>query len=151
MSTYTKSLTIAQYQALQTGLPKYCPNTDFTIGGQSYTTPQVVALITTILNASLAVAPAKAAYLGAIATARQAEAQEGETVKEVRQIVALIFNNAPTTLAELAISPKKSPPGYPSKRSECSVSQCPQPRWPAPTTRGPRASTRRGSRPTLIA
>ena len=68
-----------------------------------------MALVTSILNVSVAVAPAKAAYLAAIATARQTEAQEGETVKEVREVVALMFNNAPTTLAELAIAPKKSP------------------------------------------
>ena len=109
MSTYVKSLTTAQYQALLTGLPKYCPNTVFTIGGQSYTTPQVVALITSILNVSVAVAPAKAAWLAAVQAVRQAEAKDGETVKEVRAVVALMFNNAPTTLAELAISPRKPP------------------------------------------
>jgi hypothetical protein len=90
-------------------LPKYCPSTVFTIGGQSYTTPQVAALITAILNVSLAVAPAKAAYLAAMQAVKQTEAQDGEIVKEVRQVVALMFNNAPTTLADLAIAPRKSP------------------------------------------
>ncbi len=35
MARFTRALSTAQYQALQTGLPKYCPNTVFTIGGQS--------------------------------------------------------------------------------------------------------------------
>lgn len=46
------ALTIPEHQALSTGMPKYCPGTVFTIGGQSNTTPQVVSLITSILNVS---------------------------------------------------------------------------------------------------
>ena len=103
------ALTTDQYQALLVGLPKYCPNAVFVIGGQSYTTAQVVALITSILQASLAVPPAKATWLEAATQSRELEAEDGETVKEVREVVALMFKNAASTLAELAIAPRKSP------------------------------------------
>ncbi len=107
--TVRPALTTAEYQALLVGLPKYCPNTVFTIGGQSLTTPQVVALITTILNVSSAVAPAKAAAKAAVAAIETTDASDGQTVKGVREVVAWMFNNVPTTLAAFAIEPRKSP------------------------------------------
>jgi hypothetical protein len=109
MSRTIRMLTTAQYQALLVGLPKYCATTVFTIAGASYTTPQVVALIQSVMNASLAVAPAKATYLATTKAIAQSETTDGETVKEVREVVALMFKNAPSTLAELAISPRKVP------------------------------------------
>ena len=71
--------------------------------------PQVVAFITTILNVKLAVAPAKATWLAAIAAIDAAEAENAETVKAVREVCAVMFKNAPATLSELAIQPRKSP------------------------------------------
>ena len=109
MSKTIKSLSTAQYQALLSGLPTYCATTVFTIAGTSYTTPQVVALITSILNVKLAVAPAKATWLAATQAVDEAETQDGKVVKAVRDVVALMFENAPTTLAALAIAPRKSP------------------------------------------
>ena len=109
MTKGTKALTTAQYTALQTGLPTYCANTVFTIGGQTYTTAQVVALIVSILNTKLAVAPAKAAWEAAVLAIDQTETQNGKTVKGVRDVVALKFENAPETLATLAIVPRKTP------------------------------------------
>jgi hypothetical protein len=99
----------AEYQALIIGLQKYCATSTFPVGGQSLTTPQVVALITAILNAALAVPPAKAAWLATV-TARDAVVeQDGETVEAVRDLVAIQFKNAPTTLADFAITPRKAP------------------------------------------
>jgi hypothetical protein len=109
MSRPTEALTMAEYQALLAGLPKYCPNSVFTIAGQSYTTPQVVALITSILNVKNAAAPAKATWVAARQAITTTEAQDGQIVKGIREVVALMFTNAPDTLASLAIAPKKSP------------------------------------------
>jgi hypothetical protein len=109
MGRAVRSLTTAQYQGLLTGLPKCCPNTVFTIGGKSYTTPQVVGFITSILNVKSAVAPARAASVAATQAVETAEAEEGLVVKGVREVVALMFNNDPATLATLAISPRKPP------------------------------------------
>jgi len=109
MTTKIKPLTAAQYQALQSGLLAFCPNAVFTIAGQTYTVTQVIALITALLNAKLAAAPAKAAWLAATQAVDETEAQEGKTVKGVRDVVALMFENAPTTLASFAIVPRKTP------------------------------------------
>jgi len=109
MPAAVKSLTTAQYQALQVGMPKYCAALVVTIAGQTYTVPQLVALIASLLNASLAVAPAKGAWLAAAAANRAAEAASGEIVREAREVVALMFKNDPQTLGDLAIAPRKSP------------------------------------------
>jgi hypothetical protein len=109
MARTPKALTVQQYQALQNGMPTYCPNAVFTIAGQSYTTPQVVALIAAILAKAEAVAPAKATASAAISAVNEAIASDGQIVKEVRQVVALMFKNAPATLASLAIAPRKTP------------------------------------------
>ena len=108
MSNKIRSLTTAQYQALITGMPKYCPNSVFEIAGTSYTTPQVVALVQSVLNHAVAVAPAKATWLATTKAIDEAEATDGKIVKEVREVVALMYQNAPSTLAELAISPRKA-------------------------------------------
>jgi hypothetical protein len=109
MGRVSKVVTQQQYQALLTGLPKYCPTTTFVIGGTSYTTAQVVTLVTSILDVASAVAPAKAAAKAAVAAAEAKVAADGQIVKGVREIVALMFNNAPQTLASLDIQPRKSP------------------------------------------
>jgi hypothetical protein len=107
--TVRSPLTLAQYQALLEGLPKFCPNAVFTIAGQSYTTPQAVTLITSILSVYNAAAPAKAAAKAASQAVETTEAEDGQIAKGIREIVALMFNNAPTTLASLGIVPRKSP------------------------------------------
>jgi hypothetical protein len=109
MGNIASLLTEAQYQALLTGMPKYCPNAVFTIDGQSYTTTQVAALINAILNAKLAVAPAKATYLAAAHAIEEAVVANGETVKEIRAVISFMFGNEPATLAAFGISPRKSP------------------------------------------
>jgi len=109
MSLVAKSLTQAEYQALLVGLPKYCPTAVFTISGQSYTSAQVVTLIQGLLNASVTAATARAALAAAREAVVKATAAEGQTVKGVREVVGLMFNNSPTILTELAIVPRKSP------------------------------------------
>jgi len=106
----TKSVTrlsTAQYQALEKGLLTYCATTVFTYAGQSYTTSQVLALIAALLNVKIAVAPAKATWLAAVQAADEAEAADGEIVRGIRDLIALMFKNAPATLAALDIAPRK--------------------------------------------
>lgn len=68
-----------------------------------------MTLINTLLSALLAIPPAKGAWLAAIQASRQLEAGDGEGVKEIRDIVAVMYKFAPATLLALAIEPKKSP------------------------------------------
>jgi len=109
MPSTPHTLTTAEYQALQVGMPKYCSSLVVTIAGQTYTVTQLVALIASLLNASLAIAPAKGAWLAAVAANRAAKEANSEIVKEAREVVGLMFKNDPQTLADLAITPRKSP------------------------------------------
>ncbi len=103
MATYDKTLTTAQYRALLAGLPKYCPSMTLTLDGQTYTTADLVSLIGKLLDAQAAVPVAKAAWLAAIASIASLEAKEGQTLKEARQVVALMWKSNPEALAELGI------------------------------------------------
>jgi hypothetical protein len=107
MGKFIKPLTTAEYQGLKSGLPTYCASSTFVVAGQSLTTPQVVTLIDNVLNPAAAVPPAKAAWLAASATA--VEATDGVTVREVTDVLEIMFKNSPTTLANLAIAPRKTP------------------------------------------
>ncbi len=107
MATYPKSLTIEQYQRLITGLPKRAAGAVFTLGGQTYTAAQLVAMVQQILTATAGVGIAKARWLEAIDNAAALEASDGQTVKGVREILALQFKQDPVALADLGIEPKK--------------------------------------------
>jgi hypothetical protein len=109
MPTTFKKLTAAQYKALITGLPLYCPNLSIILAGQSYTTPQAVALLTTLFNSSTAVATARGAWKEAIVADDLLNAQSGPIAKELRQIVKLMFSATSNALAAFDIAPRKVP------------------------------------------
>ncbi len=100
-------LTIAEYTGLVLGIPKYCPNATFTINGQTFTAPQAVTFVQALLDTVSAVETARTS----VETARLAEATalatNGAIVKGIRDYVALMFGNNPTTLAAFDITPKK--------------------------------------------
>jgi hypothetical protein len=100
-------LTVAEYQALVSGIPKYCPKAIFSFASQTYTAAQAVKIIATVLSAVSATANAKTA----LTDARQAEAttvaQNAPLVSFIRSNIAAQFNNNTTTLAAFDIQPKK--------------------------------------------
>jgi hypothetical protein len=105
--TAVKQLTMAQLLGLSTSLPVYCANTVFFVAGQSLTTPQVLALISAISNASAASTAAKAAWVAARTAEEKSLAADGALVREVRDTVALMYSGATTTLSAFAIAPRK--------------------------------------------
>jgi hypothetical protein len=109
MARTIKALTLAEYTGLSAGLLKYCATSTFTIGGKSYSTPQVVALITGLQNAAVTKATAASAAKVAREAVTAAEASDGQVVKGVRNVVELMFSNDPPVLTELAITPRKPP------------------------------------------
>lgn len=109
MAATIQGLTTAEYQALLVGLPKYCASTIFPYAGQSYTAPQVVTFIAAILNAKVAVAPAKGTWLAAVHAAEQTEIENAKIVKAARSVCSSLFVDDPSTLAALAITPRKTP------------------------------------------
>ncbi len=81
----------------------------FTLAGQTYTPTQVVQLATSLLAADNATVLAKAAYAEAVAAEKKLLATDGKVVQQLRESLALIFSNSPTTLADLQIAPRKTP------------------------------------------
>ncbi len=73
----------------------------FTLAGQTYTPTQVVQLATSLLAADNATVLAKAAYAEAVAAEKKLLATDGKVVQQLRESLALIFSNSPTTLADL--------------------------------------------------
>ena len=108
-SSTSKLLTQAQFQALITGIPIYCPNATFSVAGRTFTAPQAVAFIASVLNASVAVTATRAAWLAALKAEEATIAGDGQVARELREDVALMFSNAPTTLSAFAIEPRKKP------------------------------------------
>jgi hypothetical protein len=102
-------LTIAQYRALVAGIPLYCPNAIFTVAGQTFTAPQAVTFIESVLNAVAGTASAKGAWKDAILAEAKLVAQDGATVKEIRNNIAGMFSNQQNTLTAFEILPKKVP------------------------------------------
>ena len=102
-------LTLAQYRALVSGIPVYCPNAIFTVAGQTFTAPQAVTFISSVLSAVAATATAKGAWKEAILAEEKLVAQDGITVKEIRNNIAMMFSNAMNTLTAFEILPRKVP------------------------------------------
>ena len=105
----SRTLTEAQLRALITSVPIYCASTIFTLSGQTFTAPELVTLITSVLNASTAIAAARASMKAALLAEEAIITANGELVREARDTLALMFNRVPVTLNALAIPPRKTP------------------------------------------
>lgn len=82
MATQPKALTLAQYQALLTGIPIDCASNTFIVAGNSYNATQASALVQSVLNSILAVPAARVAWEAAHKAEVQSLATDGQTVKE---------------------------------------------------------------------
>jgi hypothetical protein len=109
MTRSISALTISQDRALVAGIPLYCPNAIFTVAGQTFTAPQAVTFINTVLAAVTATATAKGAWKDAILAEQKLVAADGTTVKEIRNNIATMFSNAMNTLSAFEIAPRKVP------------------------------------------
>jgi hypothetical protein len=109
MAKKTAQLTVAEYQALITGIPKYLPNGTFMVSGQTLTATQAVTFLQGLHDTSAATIAAK----GALQQARDqdvvSEAQNGVVAREIRDTIALMFSNAAGTLAAFGLTPRKPP------------------------------------------
>lgn len=101
-------LTEAQLRALITSLPVYCASTLFTLSGVTYTSTQLVTVITALLDASTALTAERAAMKAALLAREKSITQNGAVVREVRDTLTLMFNNVPATLSAFAIAPRKA-------------------------------------------
>jgi hypothetical protein len=100
-------LTLAEYQALVTGIPKNAPNATFGVAGQTLSATQAVTFINTVLTAVAATATAKTSWKDAKMAEQVLVAQDGATIRGIRASLATMFSNNTTALADLMITPRK--------------------------------------------
>jgi len=109
MAKKTAQISLTDYQALIAGIQKYAPNAIFQVASQTLTAAQAVAFLQTLHDSSAARIAAKAALAQAIHADQTLEAQNGLVARDIRDTVALMFSNAPATLAAFNLSMRKPP------------------------------------------
>jgi len=123
MSYTPRKLTIAEYKALIASLPKYCPNLSVILANQSYTTPQAVALLTSLLDSATAASAAKGTWKEAMVADDALNAQLGHIAKELRQIVRLMFSTTTNALSDFDIPLPKVPTPLSAEARAASVAK----------------------------
>ena len=102
-------LTISEYRALVTGIPVHCPNAVFTVAGQTFTAPQAVSFIPSVLDAVAATATAKGGWKDAILAEAKVVAQDGAAVKQIRRNIAGMFSKQENAVGDFEMTPRKVP------------------------------------------
>jgi len=109
MAKNTSQLSVAEYQALIAGIPKYASTAIFTVASQTFTAPQAVTFLQGLHDTSAAAIAAKALWKQAVVADQALEAQNGVIAREIKDTLALMFSNAPATLQGFGLAPRKKP------------------------------------------
>ena len=109
MSKQTKATTLAQLQALITGLQKQFPNGNFTLGNTAYTTATLVQAFSSLIAAINAVNTVQANAKVAVATLKAVTAQVGPVVLALTRNLQSMYGSATDTLALFGLEPHKAP------------------------------------------
>jgi hypothetical protein len=105
----TKVTRQAQLQQILSGLAKHYPNATFTLGGVSYTTAELTALIQAVLNAMVAEAQAKASYSSQVQVVRNANAKANPVLALLKSYVVSQVGNtqdAASALGDFGYTPR---------------------------------------------
>jgi hypothetical protein len=105
MATPTLESVIAELTALANALEKNQPNVSFTSAGKTYTGAEVIAEVRAILADASAVATARVALGGLIATHRKTQADKAVFLGHLKQNVRIRYGSNLTALAEFALEP----------------------------------------------
>jgi hypothetical protein len=109
MKSISRTLTVAQYQALISGIQQHLTTGTITVASQTFTGPEAVTFLQGLLTPATGTSTAKAAYHEAVLASRTAEAQNGAIAREMRDVIALMYSNSPTMLASFGLVPRKTP------------------------------------------
>ncbi len=107
MSTPSMKTKVASIQQLITGIQKNAPNLVLILASQSYTSPQIVALLQSLVTAANLVLSTKSTWHDAVVANDQLEKQQEPLVALLRSQIASMYSNAETTLAEFGLTPRK--------------------------------------------
>ncbi|MGD0527641.1 MAG: hypothetical protein ABSE49_21085 [Polyangiaceae bacterium] len=108
-SSKSKASTLAQLQALITGLQKQFPSGQFTLGNTAFTTATLVQTLQSLIDAINAVNTAQANAKVAVAALRATVAKVGPVILALKRNLLATFGNATDTLALFGLEPRKAP------------------------------------------
>jgi len=108
-SSKSKAATLADLQALVSGLQAKFPSGQFTLGNTAFTTAALVQTLTSLIAAIIAVNTAQANAKVAVAALRATAATVGPVVLALRRNLLAMFGNATDTLALFGLKPRKAP------------------------------------------
>jgi len=105
----TQADTLAQLQALITGLQKQLPSGSFTLASTVYTTAALVTVLQGTVAKLLAVTTAHAALKVALAAYDAEKATTDPVILALRRTLESMYVNAPDTLAVFGMEARKAP------------------------------------------
>jgi hypothetical protein len=105
----TQAETLAQLQALISGLQKQLPSGSFTLVSTAYTTPALVTALQGSITTLTALTAAHAALKVALAAWDAEDAKMGPVVLALRRTLQSMYANAPDTLLGFGLEPRKVP------------------------------------------
>jgi hypothetical protein len=108
ISKATQAQTLAQLQALISGLQKQLPNGSFTLSSTAYTTANLVQASQGQIAALTAVITAHAGLKVALASWKAEQAQTGPTLSALKRTLQTMYANAPDTLVLFGLQPVKA-------------------------------------------
>jgi hypothetical protein len=108
-SRSSKAATLAQLQALISGLQKQFPSGQFTLGNTAYTTATLVQALQSLIDAIEAANAAQASARVAVSKMRAAAVAVGPVVLALKRNLLAMFGNAVDTLALFGLKPRKAP------------------------------------------
>ena len=108
-SSKSKASTLAQLQALITGLQKQFPNGQFTLGNTAFTTATLVQALQSLIDAINAVNTAQANAKVAVTALGVTVAKVGPVVLALKNNLLSMFGNATNILALFGLEPRKAP------------------------------------------
>ena len=104
----TKAQTLADLQALVSGLQKQFPSGQFTLENATFSTQSLVTLIQGVITAIESLTAAEANAKAAVSTTRATVASAGPTISALKRNLLSMFGNAPQTLMLFGLQPAKA-------------------------------------------
>jgi len=105
----TKATLEQRVRGLVAGTQKHPPTGSLTVGGGTFTATTLVQLLQSLADALGAVDSAKASWQDALKNAADVNAKVGPVVQAYRSWVVATYGNAPSTLADYGVTPRKVP------------------------------------------
>ncbi|HEY3817428.1 MAG TPA: hypothetical protein VGL81_09670 [Polyangiaceae bacterium] len=108
-SIRAKAVTLAQMQALISGLQKRFPSGQFTLENTEFTTATLVQALQSLVDAIVAVNTAQATAKAAVATLGVTAAKVGPIAMALKRTLLSMFGTATTALVLFGLEPRKAP------------------------------------------